>query len=73
MMKSLVLALIASIVLAINEESGARILTKLDEFREQLDDSQEKRFTQVLRQKEAPFVSDAPRAKWLPVEVQHYT
>ena len=64
----LALALIGA-AMAGDEGSGARFLTRLDQFRRQLDGSQEDRLTEVLRQKEAPYVTDAPRAKWLPVEV----
>lgn len=52
----------------IEEGCGRCFLTQLEEFRAQLDGSQEAAMTQALRQRGSRKPS-VPAAKWLPVEV----
>jgi hypothetical protein len=57
----------------VEEGCGACFLTQLEEFRAQLDGSQEAAMTQVLRHRGQQQRPGVPTAKWLPVEVYDRT
>lgn len=69
-MKSLIAILAATFALCSIDDIGPRFLTRLNDFRRQLDSSQEERFTKVLLKREPQNKIDSPKAKWLPVEVR---